>query len=302
MTALYSFLTKKEAIMKSKLFQKTVLFFFFTFVLAGCGGGSSPVATPDIAGANEESGAITVSVNLSSFSGGKHKALLKHTTVTRVSVTITKEPFSATQDLKIQGGIATGTFTQLGLGEYDIAISVYAGTELLANGWAKATVGGGTTTVADIVIPVLPDSAAFGSLAVNITVVEIDTPPPPPPPGDIPPPTDDGIPAVTLSVGSPSIGEFGGTLLVTATLSQAAVQEVIVTLSKTGTATENEDYTLGSTIIIPAGEVSKSIMLAVLADAMNESDETVIININTVTNAVEQGVQERAVIIVDDDL
>ena len=73
--------------MTKNLFQKTIFFFLFIFVLAGCGVSSSPVSQSDIAdivGAGEESGTVAISVDLPSLDlGGKHKAALqKHTSAT----------------------------------------------------------------------------------------------------------------------------------------------------------------------------------------------------------------------------
>jgi hypothetical protein len=49
---------------------------------------------------------------------------------------------------------------------------------------------------------------------------------------------------------------------------------------KSGTATENSDYTLGSTVLIPAGNQSASITLLAISDTpLDELDETVVIDV-----------------------
>jgi hypothetical protein len=112
---------------------------------------------------------------------------------------------------------------------------------------------------------------------------------------------DDAAPTVTLSAGSPNISETGGTTTVTATLSAASSQIVTVTLGMTGTATIVTDYTLGTTINIPAGSNSASITLATVSDPTDEADETVIVDITAVTNGTESGTQQQTVTILDDD-
>jgi hypothetical protein len=113
---------------------------------------------------------------------------------------------------------------------------------------------------------------------------------------------DDAAPTVTLTTGGTSIAEAAGSTTVTATLSAVSGKTVTVTLSKSGTATDVTDYTLGSTTItIAAGSSSGSTTLTAVQDATDEDDETVIIDINTVTNGTESGTQQRTVTITDDD-
>jgi hypothetical protein len=113
---------------------------------------------------------------------------------------------------------------------------------------------------------------------------------------------DDAAPTVTLSTGATSVAEAAGSTTVTATLSAVSGKTVTVTLSKSGTATDVTDYTLSSTTItIAAGNSSGSTTLTAVQDVMDEDDETVIIDINTVTNGTENGTQQRTVTITDDD-
>jgi len=112
---------------------------------------------------------------------------------------------------------------------------------------------------------------------------------------------DNPLPQVTLSAGATSIAETSGSTTITATLSASYVADVTVNLSFSGTATVTSDYTLGTSIVIPAGSTSASITLASVSDLLYEGNETVIIDINTVTNGTESGVQQKTVTITDDD-
>jgi hypothetical protein len=112
---------------------------------------------------------------------------------------------------------------------------------------------------------------------------------------------DDAAPTVSLTTGTATIAESGGSTNVTATLSAVSGQAVTVTLGLTGTATITTDYTLGTTISIPAGSTSASITLASISDVLDEPNETVIIDITSVTNGTENGTQQKTVTITDDD-
>jgi Dockerin type I domain/IPT/TIG domain/Calx-beta domain len=113
---------------------------------------------------------------------------------------------------------------------------------------------------------------------------------------------DDATPTVTLSAGATTIAETSGTTTVTATLSAVSGQVVTVNLGLTGTATTTTDYTLATSISIPSGSTSVSITLNTVSDALDETDETVIIDITSVSNATESGTQQKTVTITDDDV
>src|SRR5262249_30423483 len=113
---------------------------------------------------------------------------------------------------------------------------------------------------------------------------------------------DDPPPTVTLGlIGSP-LAENGGAATVTATLAAVSGQDVTVNLGFTGTATNVADYTRSATaILIPAGQTSGSITLTGVNDTLDEFDETVIVDITTVTNGTESGTQQVTATITDDD-
>ncbi|MBI4392993.1 MAG: DUF1697 domain-containing protein [Euryarchaeota archaeon] len=117
--------------------------------------------------------------------------------------------------------------------------------------------------------------------------------------------TDDDVsvgPSVTLSLSGSPMKEDGGSAIVTATLSNLASKSVTVNLTFTGTASFSGDYgRSGAVIVIPAGSKTGTITLTGHLDSVFEPDETVVIDIKSVTNAVEAGVQKVAATIVDED-
>src|SRR5207244_9586514 len=89
---------------------------------------------------------------------------------------------------------------------------------------------------------------------------------------------------------------------VTATLSAASGQAVTVNLAFSGSATLTSDYTRsGSSIVIPPGSTSGSITLTAVDDALDEVDETIVVDISSVTNGTEPGTQQVTATIIDDD-
>jgi len=109
-------------------------------------------------------------------------------------------------------------------------------------------------------------------------------------------------PTVTLSASSSTIVENGGTSTLTATLSGVSGEDVTVNLSKSGTATDNTDYTLSSTsIVINAGSTTGTATLTGVDDLVTDAAETIIIDIDSVTGGSESGSQQETITITDDD-
>ncbi|MDD3276347.1 MAG: Calx-beta domain-containing protein, partial [Kiritimatiellales bacterium] len=109
-------------------------------------------------------------------------------------------------------------------------------------------------------------------------------------------------PTVALSVNNSSIAEASGVATVTATLSEIHTQSVTVNLAFSGTATLNTDYTPSATsIVIPAGSTSRTMTLTAMQDSLDEDNETIIVDISSVVNATESGMQQQTVSITDDD-
>jgi len=112
--------------------------------------------------------------------------------------------------------------------------------------------------------------------------------------------SDDVPPTVTLSVDKTTLRENGldNPATVTATLSAPYNQAVTVNLAFTGTATLASDYTRSSnSIFIPVGQTSGTITLNAVQDAVSDPSETIIVDIDTVTNGTESGAQRVTVTI-----
>ncbi|MDJ1183027.1 beta strand repeat-containing protein [Roseofilum casamattae] len=114
---------------------------------------------------------------------------------------------------------------------------------------------------------------------------------------------NDGAPTVTLALTDSPLAENGGVATVTANLSNPSSQDVTVNLAFSGTATgDGTDYTASAnSIAIAAGSLSGSIALTGIDDTADEPDETIIVDIDTVTNASESGTQQVTATITDDD-
>jgi len=114
---------------------------------------------------------------------------------------------------------------------------------------------------------------------------------------------NDVAPLVSLGIDTATINELAsGAATITATLSAPCAASVSVNLLFSGTATDVIDYTKSSAVItIPAGLTTGSATVTALDDNLYEAgaNETVIIDISTATNAVENGVQQVTTAIVD---
>ncbi len=107
---------------------------------------------------------------------------------------------------------------------------------------------------------------------------------------------------VTLRVDNTAILEASGTAVFTATLSEPTSKDVTVVLDLQGTATLRLDYMVsGGEISIPAGSTTGSITVTAVEDQIDEVNETVIVDIAWVVNAVESGQQRVTTIIADSD-
>ncbi|MCE7996431.1 MAG: T9SS type A sorting domain-containing protein, partial [Roseivirga sp.] len=117
---------------------------------------------------------------------------------------------------------------------------------------------------------------------------------------------DDPTPVVSLSQSNPTFAEAGGTNTITATASAATGRgDITVNIAvKAGgtTATVTDDYTLSSaTITITEGTTTGTATLTAVQDALDESNETITVEITGTINADEDGTQEVASSITDDD-
>ena len=115
---------------------------------------------------------------------------------------------------------------------------------------------------------------------------------------------DDASPTITIATSATSIAETGGTATISATSSVVSEQDITINYSLSGTATQNTDYsTVSNYILIPAGSTTSSTNMTInaISDTTMESDETVIVDVSSVTNGTESGTQQKTVTIIDDD-
>jgi Calx-beta domain len=110
-------------------------------------------------------------------------------------------------------------------------------------------------------------------------------------------------PSVTLTRNNATIAEAAGVSTFTATLSQTSDFDVTVNLGFTGTAAgSGTDYNASAnSITIPAGSTTGTITVTAVQDLLDENDETVIVDITSVTNGTESGTQQATTTITDDD-
>jgi hypothetical protein len=119
--------------------------------------------------------------------------------------------------------------------------------------------------------------------------------------------TDNDLPPnVSLSLADSPFDENGGIATVTATLDAVSSLDVDINLTFAGSATEGtgNDYSTSSSLItILAGTLSNSITLTGLDDSLDEGTETVIVDIDSVTNGTDAGgTQQVTANITDDDV
>ena len=112
----------------------------------------------------------------------------------------------------------------------------------------------------------------------------------------------EGQPKVSLSTSESSVSEEPDTVTITATLSELVAGDVTVNLAYSGTASSETDYNAGAaTITIDEGELTGTTTVGTLQDLIAEGDETIIVDVDSVVNAAENGTQRVTITIVDDD-
>ena len=98
---------------------------------------------------------------------------------------------------------------------------------------------------------------------------------------------NDTAPTVAFDAAAQSIGEAAGSATASVTLSATSGLETIIPFTASGTAIDPDDYSdldLGS-LTIPAGQLSTTIDLTIVDDAVFEADEDIIITLGAPTNA-----------------
>lgn len=109
-------------------------------------------------------------------------------------------------------------------------------------------------------------------------------------------------PTVTLGLSGSPIAEIGGVATVTATLSHTYSQDVTVNLAFSGTASDSDYNSSGTSITITSGNTSGTVTLTAVHDTLDEHSETIIVDISSVTNGTESGTQQVTATITDDDV
>jgi hypothetical protein len=95
-------------------------------------------------------------------------------------------------------------------------------------------------------------------------------------------------PTVSFTAAAQTVSEGVGTATITAQLSSTSTQAVTVPFTLTGTAASPADYTItASPLTITAGNTTATITVTVVADAVAEPNETVVVTMGTPTNATQ---------------
>jgi hypothetical protein len=113
---------------------------------------------------------------------------------------------------------------------------------------------------------------------------------------------DDAAPTVTFTTATQTSLTESGTITVTAQLSAISGQVVTVPFNLSGTATPATDYTITSSpITILAGSLAGTAIISIVSDAINEPNETVVLSMGTVTNAITGAITTHTATIINDD-
>ncbi|MEZ6122102.1 MAG: Calx-beta domain-containing protein [Planctomycetaceae bacterium] len=165
---------------------------------------------------------------------------------------------------------------------------------------------GATTATGTLKVPITDDTRDEPDEQFTVGVLSVDA-------GRVGDTSDTGIgtivdndlpPTVTLAINNGTLSETGGSATITATLSARSSFPVTVNLGFTGTATgPGTDFTVtNSQIVIPANVLSGSVTLQAVHDAIDELDETVIVDITGVTNGTVRDSANCNNLILDDDI
>ena len=118
--------------------------------------------------------------------------------------------------------------------------------------------------------------------------------------------TDDDDPStVTFTTASQSSIDETGTMTIMAQLSTASGKDVTVPFFVNGSSSAiggGTDYSITSSpLIITAGNTSADITITIATDALDEDNETVIVDMGTPTNATQGAITSHTATITDDD-
>ena len=107
---------------------------------------------------------------------------------------------------------------------------------------------------------------------------------------------------VRLNIDKKEISEDGKQSSINLTIDESNSEDITIKLKYSGSASGNDYKFIGAdSAIISTGNTSASVTLESVDDNLIEGDELIIVSIDDVTNAVEAGVQEDTITILDND-
>ncbi len=89
------------------------------------------------------------------------------------------------------------------------------------------------------------------------------------------------LPALTFAVASASVNEAAGTYQISVTLGSASSTANTLNYTLSGTATQGTDYTIQSSVTLPANATSAQIPIVIVNDQEEEPDETLIVTLRS---------------------
>ncbi|WP_186775339.1 Calx-beta domain-containing protein [Rubripirellula tenax] len=112
------------------------------------------------------------------------------------------------------------------------------------------------------------------------------------------------VPTVSVDPGFQTVLENVGSLSFAVTLSAVSETDVTIPFTVTGTATATDDYTAPvSPLLIPAGQTSATLSIAIVNDGMAEPDETIVVTLGEPTGAtLAENRAHTATIAANDDV
>ncbi|MCR9229061.1 MAG: hypothetical protein NXH90_16700 [Flavobacteriaceae bacterium] len=185
-------------------------------------------------------------------------------------------------------GTATGSGVDYSVSGTSIMIPAGSTTGSISlNNVPDALYEGNETVIMDIIS--VSGGIENGTQQVTYTITDDDSPP--------------NATLEVLPIYNPITDESGGEAYVRGKIDAVAGVNVSIPLSFSGTAIGGgTDYSVTGTVItISPGQVMDSIRVTSLFDEIEEGDETVIIDMGTPTNAVEDGTQQVTLTIKDED-
>ena len=244
--------------------------------------------TPSSGDGNFNSPGLAAQTSHRNYNGQRHRRLhhsrttadvSENGTTTTFTVVLNTEPtniveFDITSDDTGEASVSSGSLT-FSTGNWTISQTVTITGEDDSDDDDNVT---STTSVA-IDQPNTLDSV-YDSVGVQtINVLTID---------------DEEMPIVTLSAAATTVAE-SGTVQITATQNRTAATNTTVNLSATNGTTVGGDYTAPGAITITAGTLSGSINFAPVNDAIDEDDESLTIQISSVSGGKvpRQGLHSR---------